>query len=151
MKKMLLYIIAVVIFISYVNADCTFVYDNRTTHPVTLQGGYIDKGESVDSNWIIAEPNSTTEQTKSGTVDCNAVLNHSAQIITKIVLKNNSASWVGNKGFLFASDRSFANVYNGGAIADDESGVTLSNGAFIGKNKFSVIICDLSTDSNECN
>lgn len=152
MKKFIFTIALGSALIKNVFADCTFVYENKTPHPVTLQGFFLDNGDNLSSkNWIVAESNTKTEQTRVGSVGCNATYQHSGELVTKVVLQNNSGYWVGDKGFLFATDRSYANIGSGKAIADDESSITLSNGIPVSKNKFKILICDSSVDSDDCN
>lgn len=133
-------------------ADCTFEMVNNSDHPVTVQGFYLDNGDDLDSkNWLTVPPASTLTQVRNGTVSCNANYKHSGQLVTKVALQNSSGYWIGNKGFMFASDRSYANIGTDQAMSDDESSITLSNGIPITATKFKIVICNDSVDSDDCN
>lgn len=133
-------------------ADCTFEVVNNSSHPVTVQGFYQENGDEMDSkNWLTVQPSTTGTQVRNGTVSCNANYRHSGELVTKIVLKNSSGYWIANKGFLFSTDRSYANIGTDMALSDDESPITLSNGIPIKADKFRVLICDDSVDSDDCN
>lgn len=152
-KKCVLAGIAVIYSMS-VFADCSFVFVNKTPHDVTLTGFYIDNNSDVleSSNWVTAKANQTTTQLRGDIANCNSSYNHSGELITRIKLKNNTGSWIATKGFLFATDRSYASVAsNTTVLSDDESAITLSNGMPITRDQFKVMICTDDVDSDECN
>lgn len=153
MKKR--FVLAGVSIICSINvfADCSFVFVNKTPHDVTLKGFYIDNSNVLESsNWVTAKANQTTTQLLSDVADCNSSYNHSGELITRIKLKNNTGSWIGTKGFLFATDRSYTSVgSNTTVLSDDESAITLSNGMPITRDQFKVMICTDDIDSDECN
>lgn len=145
---------------AYSYADCTFIVENKTSHPVTVQGFYLENGEGMqESAWVLAKPHSTIKQTRVSDLACNDTYQHSGELVTKIELKNDSGEWKGNKGLLFADDKSYACIENKApsgdgiiakAQADDKANITLSNGIKISDNTFKVKICDVDTDSDDC-
>lgn len=137
--------------ITNVFADCKFVFVNNSAHPVTLQGFFLSGGESQTSTgWVTVAAGENAEQARIGG-KCDAVYQHTGQMITKISLKSNSGYWLGNKGFLFVADRSYSTYTLSRALADDGAEITLSNGIHITSTKFEVFICDGTTNSDECN
>lgn len=128
-------------------ADCTFTYVNTSSHPVTLQGYFLEAGDAkTDEGWVTVAPTQQLTQVRQGK-KCNSIYQHSGQIATRIDLKNNSAYWIGNKGFLFAADRSYP---HGTATSDDGQPVTLSDGIKVSGKEFKVVICSSSVNSDDC-
>lgn len=152
MKQRFLFSLVAGVLSTSAFADCTFVYENKTDHPVTVQG-FFDTGDNkpVGTNWIVAESNTTTTQKISGDNKCNAIFRHSGQLLARIALKNDSGYWTGNKGFLFSTDRSYASIGENKAFADDKENITLSNGLPVTENKFHVMICNADVNSDDCN
>jgi|GEM_PF-3296519 len=136
---------------STVYADCSFTYINKSHVPVTLQGYFLENGDGQSKDaWITVDPTRQVTQVRGGK-KCNTVYKHSGQVATRVDLKNSSGYWIGNKGFLFAADRSYSHYSGDRALADDGSKVTLSNGAKITGKEFKVVICQPDVDSDNCN
>lgn len=132
-------------------ADCQFTFINNSTHPVTLQGFFLSGGESYnDLAWVTVEAGDKIEQLRKGG-KCDAVYQHTGQMVTRVNLKNNSGYWLGNKGFLFAEDRSYSSYKASRALADDAAEISLSNGIAVTSSKFKVFICDGTVNSDDCN
>lgn len=137
--------------ISTVYADCSFTFVNKSHAPVTVQGYFLENGDALSKDaWITVDPTRQITQVRGGK-KCNAVYKHSGQVVTRIDFKNSSGYWIGNKGFLFAADRSYSHYSSDRALADDGSKVTLSNGAKITGKEFKVVICQPDVDSDNCN
>lgn len=150
MKYKLLFTLAVSVF-SIAYADCSFTYINKSHAPVTLQGYFLENGDQQSKDaWITVDPTRQVTQVRSGK-KCNTVYKHSGQVDTRIDLKNSSGYWIGNKGFLFAADRSYSHYSGDRALADDGTKVTLSNAAKISGKEFKVVICQPDVDSDSCN
>lgn len=153
MRKQLLLTLSAVAFVSSASADCNFIYDNKTDHAVTLRG-YFDNSDNTNptmSKWVLVESNATTVQKITGNERCNDIFHHSGQLLARVSLQNGSGYWTGNKGFLFSTDRSYANIGASKAFADDQSEITLSNGIPVTAQEFKVMICDADVNSDDCN
>ncbi len=150
MKKMKL-IWGVALLGKLAAADCNFTYVNKSTHPVTLQGYFLEDGDGLsDTGWITVEPTRQVVQVRTGK-KCSSIYKHSGQLETRINLKNASGYWIGNKGFLFAADRSYSHYRNKDhALADDNAPVVLSNGTKVSVKEMKVFICDAKIDSDDC-
>ena len=148
--KLLLSFLATVIA-STAYADCSFTYVNKSHYTVTLQGYFLDDGDGLtNEGWVSVEPTRQVTQVRGGK-KCNSLFHHTGQLVTRIVLKNNSGYLIGNKGFLFAADRSYSHYANGNsAMADDGSKITLSNAQRINGKEFKVVICNANIDSDDC-
>jgi hypothetical protein len=131
-------------------ADCTFTYVNKSSHPVTVQGYFLEGGDAqTPQGWVTVAPTQQATQVRQGK-KCSSIYQHSGQVATRVDLKNNSGYWVGNKGFLFAADRSYSHYSGDFAKSDDGQNVTLSNGSKISGKEFKVFICDSSISSDNC-
>lgn len=150
-NRLLMVGLSTALMLQVVNADCNFIYVNKSAHSVTLQGYFLEGGDVVNTTgWITIEPTRQVVQVRSGN-KCNAIYKHSGQVATKIDLKNGSGYWIGNKGFLFAADRSYAHYSANRAAADDGANITLSNENKITAKEFKVFMCNANIDSNDCN
>ena len=130
-------------------ADCTFTFVNKSSHPVTLQGYFMDSGDAQTAQgWITVAPTQQETQVRQGG-KCSDIFKHSGQVSTRVDLKNKSGYWIGNKGFLFASDRSYSHTAADTAKSDDNQPITLSNGAKISAKEFKVFVCnpDITSDN----
>jgi hypothetical protein len=117
---------------------------------VTLQGYFLENGDGLSEQaWVTVPPTQQLTQVRSGK-KCNSIYQHTGQVVTRIDLKNNSGYWIGNKGFLFAADRSYSHYTADRAKSNDGKEITLSNAAKITGKDFKVFICDGKTDSNNC-
>lgn len=133
-------------------ADCCFTFVNKSHETVTVQGYFLENGDGLSKDtWITVEPTREVTQVRGGSKKCNAVYKHSGQIATRVDIKNGSGYWIGNKGFLFAADRSYSHYAGERALADDGSPITLSNGGKISGKEFKVVICQADVDSDSCN
>ena len=131
-------------------ADCNFTYVNKTHSSVTLQGYFLDDGDGQSKDaWVTVEPTRQITQVRGGK-KCNALLHHTGQVVTRVDLKNASGYWIGNKGFLFAADRSYSHTSADKALADDGDKITLSNASKITGAEFKVVICAPEMDSDNC-
>lgn len=131
-------------------ADCTFTFINKSSSPVTVQGYFLEAGDAVsDEAWVTVDPTRQISQVRSGK-KCNAIYKHTGQVATRIDLKDNSGYWIGDKGFLFAADRSYSHYSGDRAKSDSGKDITLSNGIKISAKEFKVYICDGSVDSDDC-
>lgn len=135
------------------NADCNFTVENKTSHPVTMQGYFLEGGSAInDNNWMTAKPNQTATQLVAGEKNCDAIYKHSGRLVTRMDIKNGSGYWLGNEGLLFVKNKSFAytTAANQKAVADDKAMVTLSNGVPVKKQDFTVVICDNAISADDC-
>lgn len=151
MYRKILLLVSMVNF--YVYADCTFKFINNSNHPVTLRANFQGVTSTNNSDWITLAPSGESQQVIVGSYKCNNAYMQAGQMVSRIDLRNNSGYWVGNKGFLFASDRSYSS-YTGNAsraIADDGAPITLSNGLSVSVKQFKVYICNDDTYSDDCN
>lgn len=150
MKNKLILSLLSAMSINLTFADCSFTFVNKSDHSVTLQGFFLEKGDQQSNQgWITVEPTRQITQVRTGD-RCNASFKHSGQVATRVNLKNSSGYWIGNKGFLFAADRSYSHYSGNYAIADDGSNVTLSNGEKISRKEFKVSICDSNVENDDC-
>lgn len=150
MKLKLLLSIAATSFVLNAFADCSFTYVNKSHSPVTLQGYFLDDGDGqTKEGWITVDPTRQITQVRGGK-KCNSLYHRTGQVTTRIDLKNSSGYWIGNKGFLFAADRSYSHNSGDKAIGDDGNKVTLSNAAKISAKEFKVFICPPNVDSDNC-
>jgi hypothetical protein len=150
-SKVVLPALVAALSVSSAFADCSFTFVNKSTHPVTIQGFFLEGGDATaDSAWITVGPTRQITQVRSGK-KCNAIYKHTGQVATRVNLKNNSGYLIGNKGFFFAADRSYSHYTGDRALADDGKPVTLSNGQKITSKEFKVFICEGSVDGDQCN
>ncbi len=151
MKSKLLLSLLALTAANVVFADCSFTFVNKSHEPVTLQGYFLDDGDGLTKEgWITVDPTRQVTQVRGGK-KCNSLYHRTGQVTTRVDLKNSSGYWIGNKGFLFAADRSYSHYASGNnAIADNGDKVTLSNAQKISAKEFRVVICSPNLDSDDC-
>ena len=148
--KLFLSVLVATLAISFSYADCSFTYVNKSKHPVTLQGFFLDDGDAqTPEAWITVDSTRQITQVRTGK-KCNSLYHKTGQITTRINLKNSTGYWIGNKGFLFASDRSYSHYSGAHAEADDGADISLSNAQKVSAKEFKVFICETSVDSDDC-
>jgi hypothetical protein len=149
-KKLSLCALLSTLVVSTAFADCTFTFVNKSKTAVTLQGYFLDDGDALsDQAWLTVGPTREINQVRTGK-KCTAIYKHTGELSTRVDLKNNSGYWNGNKGFLFAADRSYSHYTGSYAKSDTESAITLSNAVKVSGADFKVYICDASVDPDDC-
>ena len=132
-------------------ADCNINVKNKTDFPVTFSGFYTsESGVQSQFSWKTVAANSIQTQVLYGVDSCISMHKDAEDLSVGIKLKNGSGFWVGDKGFIFSSDRSYSAITDTGALNDANSKITLSNGLKITHSDFSVVICIASLTSDEC-
>lgn len=134
-------------------ADCTFVFVNKTAHPLTVQGYFYNRGDNInDEAWISIPPTQKIFQVRSGSANCKSVIKHTSEISARINLKNGSGDWHANAGFLgiFGDKIYSSTTHNKQAFADNGSPVTLSSNMRFTKKEYPVFICAADINPDQC-
>lgn len=133
-------------------ADCTFVYSNKTTHPVTLQGFFVKGGDGVNQDaWVTVPATRKLAQIRSGSNDCKSALTHTSEIAAKVNLKNGTGGWHANSGIFGFGDKVYSTSANAKqAVADDGSNIILSSQTGLLSKEYRVDICDDSITPGQC-
>ncbi len=133
-------------------ADCNISIVNKSNYPVTFAGVFKSESGVVNNlPWVTVAAKSKFTQGVDGLDSCNVVYKYSESMALGVQLKNSTGLWVGDKGFLYGKDSSYAKVSSSGAKSDTNQSITLSNGLDVTEDTFNIRVCDALVTSDECN